>query len=179
MADIRKTLPPSVGKTNVINELLEAVQPEAEALEREMRAACQRLSVEHCDARGAALWENETGILNREGLPLEMRKTLIRLALEGRETCTPQRLKTYLERMLEGEAEIREDFAGYALALRARTDQIRVPSMSTAIQALRERIPAHLAFTLAVEASMNGLEGSCRLMHQAIRMRIAAKEENV
>lgn len=177
MADIKKTLPPSVGRTNVVGPLLETVDPELERLESEMRAACRRLSVDSCDEKGASLWERETGIPEREGLPLSMRRARIRMALRERETCTPRRLKMFVGEMMKGETLLTERFGDYLLEIREKATDLSVPSLSAACEALRDRIPAHLAFTLAVEAALRGEEGERRLMHQAIRVRVAAEEE--
>lgn len=177
MADIKKTLPPSVGKMNVIGPILETIDPELDRVERETRSACQRLAVDTCDEKGAELWEKETGIEVRDGLPLAMRKTLIRLALRKRETCTPERLKAFLNQMLAGPVELTELFSDYALMLRVRITDFLVPSLTTVLRELRGRIPAHLDFSLEASAELQGAEGSLRMLHQGIRIRIAATEE--
>lgn len=177
MADIKRTLPPSAGETLYIGALLESIGGELNAVEREARASCQRLSVERSDEAGAALWEKELGLEHPDALSLRARKVLLRLALEKRRTCTPERLKAYLGQMLEGEVALTEDFAHYALRMQVQITDFAVPSVEAVQRAMRKLTPAHLNCTLQASARISGAEAPGRLLHTGIRMKIYTIEE--
>ena len=178
MADIKRTLPPGVGRTFGIGTILESIDGELNALEEEARAACGRLSVENADEAGAALWETELGLGHPEELSLQARTVLLRMALDERSTCTPERLTQDLSQMLEGEITVTEDFSNYALQVYAQITNFTVPSMGAVERALRKLAPAHLNCTLHASASLTGNEAPGRLINAGIRMKIYTTEEN-
>lgn len=178
MADIKRTLPPSVGRTFGIGAILDSIDGELNALEKEARAACGRLTIKNTDEAGAVLWEKELGLEHPEELSLQARKALLRLALERRSTCTPQRLREDIGRMLKGEVTVTEDFAGYALQVHAHITDFTVPSMEAVERTLRKLTPAHLACTLRASASLTGSETPGRLLHAGVRMKIYTTEES-
>ena len=95
MADIKKTLPQSVGESRGIGEILDSCGTELDLLEQEARAACLRLAAATADSKGCALWERELGLEVREDLPLSARRVLIQVALEQMDTCTPEKLRAF------------------------------------------------------------------------------------
>ena len=123
MADIKKTLPQSVGESRGIGEILDSCGTELDLLEQEARAACLRLAAATADSKGCALWERELGLEVREDLPLSARRVLIQVALEQMDTCTPEKLRAFVLRMLEGQVELREDFEGYTVYLAAQVEK--------------------------------------------------------
>ena len=86
MADIKKTLPKSVGDSRGIGAIQESCDAELDRLEEEARAACFRLAAATADAKGCAMWERELGLDIREDLPLGARRVLIQVALEQMDT---------------------------------------------------------------------------------------------
>ena len=177
MAQLKKTLPPSVGAAWGIGSILDSCGSQLETLEQESRAACRRLAVGTADEKGCALWEWELGLDNREDLPLEARRTLIRIALDGRDTCTPQRLKALLGRMLEGEVGLSEQFADYRLELTARAEHFAVPSLRQVERTLRAAVPAHLAVGLQVSAEAATQSGTYRVLLPGLKLEITTEEE--
>ena len=115
MADIKKTLPDSVGGSRGIGTILESCDSELDRLEKEARAACFRLAAATADAKGCAMWERELGLDIREDLPLSARRVLIQVALEQMDTCTPEKLRALVLRMLEGEVTVTEEYAQYTV----------------------------------------------------------------
>ena len=129
MSDVKKTLPPSVGKSRGIGDILDSCGSELERVEQEARAACLRLAAGTADIHGVELWEKELGLDVRADLPLEARRTLIRIALEQMDTCTPEKLKVMLNQMLEGKAVLTERFAEYGVDLWVDVERFLLPSM--------------------------------------------------
>lgn len=177
MADILQTLPPFVGKTDGVGDILRAVNGELERLEQEARAASLRLSAGTADETGAALWENELGLGHPEQLSPAARRVLIRLALEQMETCTPARLKALLGQMLEGEVTLKESFSDYDLRLALHITDFYVPSLHAVEQALRRTVPAHLDCGLEFSAGLESTGGAKRVLSQSIRMTMVSREE--
>ena len=177
MADLKKTLPPSVGQSHGIGQMLDSCDKELDRLEQEARTASERLAAGTADEVGCALWERELGLSVREDLPLEARRTLIRIALEQMDILTPRKLRELVERMLEGQITIEERFADYAVALAVQVSRFLVPSMRQAEQALRRALPAHLDYTLAATADMETDKQSHRALFSGIKLEIYTEEE--
>ncbi len=177
MADLKKTLPPSVGKSAGIGDLLDSCDLELDRLEQEARTASERLAAGTADEAGCALWEQELGLDVREDLPLEARRTLIRIALEQMDILTPKKLRELLARMLEGEVTMEERFADYKVALAVHVSRFLVPSMRQAEQALRRALPAHLDCELAAKAEMETDKQSRRALFSGMKLEIYTEEE--
>ncbi|MDD5908385.1 MAG: DUF2313 domain-containing protein [Clostridia bacterium] len=177
MADIKKTLPQSVGESRGIGEILDSCGTELELLEQEARAACLRLAAATADSKGCALWERELGLEVREDLPLSARRVLIQVALEQMDTCTPEKLRAFVLRMLEGQVELREDFEGYTVYLAAQVEKFLVPSLRYVEKALRRATPAHLDCVLSARADLNTDTRPRRALLQGIKLEIYTKEE--
>ena len=160
MADIKKTLPQSVGESRGIGEILDSCGTELDLLEQEARAACLRLAAATADSKGCALWERELGLEVREDLPLSARRVLIQVALEQMDTCTPEKLRAFVLRMLEGQVE---KFLG--------------PSLRYVEKALRRATPAHLDCVLSARADLNTDTRPRRALLQGIKLEIYTKEE--
>lgn len=179
MADIKKTLPQSVGDSRGIGAILESCDKELDKLEEEARAACFRLAAATADAKGCALWERELGLDIREDLPLSARRVLIQVALEQMDTCTPEKLRAFVLRMLEGEVTVTEAFPQYTVYLAAKVEKFLVPSLRSVHRALRRTVPAHLDFVLSAEADMSNDPKPQRVLSQGIKLEIYTKEESV
>lgn len=160
MADIKKTLPQSVGESRGIGEILDSCGTELDLLEQEARAACLRLAAATADSKGCALWERELGLEVREDLPLSARRVLIQVALEQMDTCTPEKLRAFVLRMLEGQVE-----------------KFLVPSLRYVEKALRRATPAHLDCVLSARADLNTDTRPRRALLQGIKLEIYTKEE--
>ncbi len=177
MAELKKTLPPSVAEARGIGNILDSCDSELDRLEQEARAACLRLAAGSTDAAGCALWERELGLSVREDLPPEVRKHLIRIALEGRETCTPERLKGLLGRMLEGEIALTERFSAYRVELTAQVEKFLVASLRQVESVLRQATPAHLEVHLSAEAQRVTDPVSRRGLTAGMKLEITTEEE--
>ena len=177
MANLKKTLPPSVGESAGIGEILDSCDKELDRLEQEARAASQRLAAGTADEAGCALWERELGLDVREDLPLEARRTLIRIALEQMDILTPKKLRELLARLLEGEITLGERFADYTVALAVQVSRFLVPSMRQAEQALRRALPAHLDYTLSAQAEMETDKQPRRALFSGMKLEIYTEEE--
>ena len=179
MADIKKTLPQSVGDSRGIGAILESCDKELDKLEEEARAACFRLAAATADAKGCALWERELGLDIREDLPLSARRVLIQVALEQMDTCTPEKLRAFVLRMLEGEVTVTEAFPQYTVYLAAKVEKFLVPSLRSVHRALRRTVPAHLDCVLSAETDMSNDPKPQRVLSQGIKLEIYTKEESV
>lgn len=177
MADLKKTLPPGTAEARGIASVLETCDVELEQLEREARAACRRLAAGTADGAGCTLWEQELGLPVREDLTTDLRRALIAIALEGRETCTPERLTRHVRRMLEGEVTLTESFADYRLLLTAQVDHFAVASIRQVQDVLRQAVPAHLAVTLTAEARADTLPQLRRGVSASVNLEITTEEE--
>lgn len=177
MAELKKTLPPSVAGARGIGNVLESCDSELDRLETEARAACCRLAAGTTDEAGCTLWERELGLAVREDLSAEVRRNLIRIALEGRETCTPQRLKSLLGRMLEGETTLAEQFAQYRVELSTQVERFRVASLRQVESVLRQAVPAHLEVHLSAAAGGITEAVSRRGMTAGMKLEITTEEE--
>lgn len=177
MAEVKKTLPPSVGMSRGIGTILDSCDKELDALEQEARAACWRLVAGAADEKGCALWERELGLDVREDLPLSARRALIRAALDQMDTCTPETLRALVNRMLEGEVTLEEDFAGYAVRVEAQVERFLVPGVRVVEQALRKAVPAHLACSLTAQADLLTETVGRRALAQGVKMEIYTKED--
>ena len=177
MAELKKTLPPSVANAQGIGTVLDSCDSELDRLETEARAACCRLAAGTTDEAGCTLWERELGLAVREDLPMEVRKNLIRIGLEGRETCTPQRLKNLLGRMLEGQITLTEQFAQYRVELSTQVERFLVASLRQVEGVLRQATPAHLEVHLSAAASRVTEAVSRRGMTAGMKLEITTEEE--
>lgn len=177
MAELKKTLPPSVANAQGIGTVLDSCDSELDRLETEARAACCRLAAGTTDEAGCTLWERELGLAVREDLPMEVRKNLIRIALEGRETCTPQRMKNLLGRMLEGQITLTEQFAQYRVELSTQVERFLVASLRQVEGVLRQATPAHLEVHLSAAASRVTEAVSRRGMTAGMKLEITTEEE--
>ncbi|MBR5537477.1 MAG: DUF2313 domain-containing protein [Clostridia bacterium] len=177
MADVKKTLPPSTAQAWGVASILDSCDGELEQLERETRAACRRLAAGTADGAGCALWERELGLPVREDLPPDVRRALIAIALEGRETCTPERLKRHLGRMLEGEITLTEAFADYGISLAAQVEHFAVASLKQVETVLRQAVPAHLAVSLSAAAQAATRPASGRGTAVGMNLEITTEEE--
>lgn len=144
MADLKKTLPPFVGRTRGVGEILSALQPELQSMEREARAVCRRLAIGTADETGMRLWERELGTENGGGLSLDARRVLTLLTLAQMETCTPRRLCALLEQLTRGSAAIREDYSRQTLQLEIQGSQMLPSRLSLVEKAIQKAAPAHL-----------------------------------
>lgn len=177
MADIKKTLPPGVGASRGIGAVLDSCGGELERLEEEARAACLRLAAGTADAAGCALWERELGLDIREDLPLSGRRVLIQVALEQMDTCTPEKLRAFVLRMLEGQVTLKEDPARYRVEIAAQVERFLVPSLRSVHRALRRATPAHLDCVLKAEAQAESLSTPRRALIQGMKLEIYTKED--
>ena len=177
MADVKKTLPPSVAQSRGIGQILDSCDKELDRLEHEARAASERLAAGTADEAGCALWEQELGLDVRNDLPLDARRTLIRIALEQMDILTPRKLRALVERMLEGQIIIEERFAEDTVALAVQVSRFLVPSMRQVEQALRRALPAHLDYTLAATAHMETDKQPHRALFSGIKLEIYTEEE--
>ena len=108
---------------------------------------------------------------------MDVRKTLIAVALEGRETCTPERLKSLLRRMLEGEVTLTESFAQYCLLLAAQVEHFAVTSLKQVESVLRQAVPAHLEVSLSAAAQMSTQLDPRRGVIVGMNLEITTEEE--
>lgn len=177
MADIKKTLPPSVGESRGISTILDSCDAQLDRLEEEARAACLRLAAGTADAAGCTLWEKELGLDIREDLPLSGRRVLIQVALEQMDTCTPEKLRAFVLRMLEGQVTLTEDFARYRVELAAQVERFLVPSLRSVHRALRRAAPAHLDCVLKAEAQAESVPAPRRALIQGMKLEIYTKED--
>ncbi len=177
MADIKKTLPPSVGLSRGVGAILESCDAELDRLEEEARAACFRLAASTADGIGCALWERELGLDVREDLPLSGRRALIQVALEQMDTCTPEKLRAFVLRMLDGELTITEEFEQYRVYLAAQVERFLVPSLRSVQRALRRAAPAHLDYVLQARADAFTHAAPRRALSQGMKLEIYTKEE--
>lgn len=177
MTSLKKTLPPSTAEAQGIGSILDSCGSELEELEQEARAACMRLAAGTADEAGCALWERELGLESRADLPLEARRVLIRIALDGRNTCTPQRMRELLRRMLGGEATLTERFSEYRLELTAQAGHFSVPSLLQVKRTLRAAVPAHLAVDLQVAAEVPTRDACRRVQLPGLMLDITTEEE--
>ena len=113
----------------------------------------------------------------REDLPLEARRTLIRIALEQMDILTPQKLREMMERLLEGEITVEERFSDYKVELAAQVSRFLVPSMRQAVQALRRALPAHLDYSLAARADVETDKQPQRALFSGLKLEIYTEEE--
>jgi len=177
MSDVKKTLPPSVGASRGIGDILDSCGSELERVEQEARAACHRLAAGTADHKGAELWEQELGLDVRSDLPLEARRTLIRIALEQMDTCTPEKLKAMLAQMIEGRILLTERFAEYGVDLWVEVEKFLLPSMRQVENALRRAMPAHLDLHLAVVGQGQNVNKLQRVLVPGMRITIYTEEE--
>lgn len=177
MADLKKTLPPFVGKTRGIGEILTALEPEVEAVEQEARQTCLRLAAETADEEGLRLWEQELGLEDGSTLDGEARRELIRLALEQLETCTPRRLCAMLERLGGGEAALQEDFSTYTVHMKLRGSSVPPTRLSTLQTVLRRAAPAHLLCLLETELAAMTRQQGRRALIQGVALEIHTTKE--
>ena len=177
MADVKKTLPSSVGQSRGIGQILDSCDKELDRLEDAARTACQRLAAGTADEAGCALWERELGLDVRDDLPLEARRTLIRIALEQMDILTPKKLREMMERLLEGEITVEERFSDYKVELAAQVSRFMVPSMRQAEQALRRALPAHLDYSLAARADVETDKQPQRALFSGLKLEIYTEEE--
>ena len=173
MADIKKTLPDSVGSSRGVGAILESCDSELDRLEEEARAACFRLAAATADAKGCAMWERELGLDIREDLPLSARRVLIQVALEQMDTCTPDKLRALVLRMLEGEVTVSEDFACYTVYLAASVEKFLVPSL----RSVHRASPAHLDCVLSASTEVATDPTPRRALVQGMKLEIFTKEE--
>lgn len=179
MEQLHRVLPPFVVKTAGIREIFQAILPELAELEREARCAGQRFSVQTADSTGLRLWETELGLEHPEMLSPAARRVLVELALEQMQTCTPARLRSFLNRMLEGQVTLTEQIQQYQVLLEMRIEDFYVPRLRTVREALRRAVPAHLNCELEVSAELRSEERAHRVFGTGIRMEIhTAEEEN-
>jgi len=177
MSDVKKTLPPSVGASRGIGDILDSCGSELEQMEQEARAACRRLAAGTADAEGIRLWEQELGLDVRADLPLEARRTLILIALEQMDTCTPEKLKAMLAQMIEGKVSLTEHFARYGVELWVEAERFLLPSMRQVENALRRAMPAHLDLHLAVVGQGQNVNKLQRVLVPGMRITIYTEEE--
>ena len=177
MRNIKKTLPPSVGGSQGIDTILDSCGSELERLEQEARAACLRLAAGTADLRGVELWEKELGLDVRTDLPLEARRTMIRIALEQMVTCTPEKLKILLGQMLEGEIILNERFEQYGVDLWVEVSRFLLPSMRQVESALRRAMPAHLDLHLAAAGTGETVNRLQRVLIPGMKLIIYTEEE--
>ena len=177
MADIKKTLPDSGGSSRGVGAILESCDSELDRLEEEARAACFRLAAATADAKGCAMWERELGLDIREDLPLSARRVLIQVALEQMDTCTPDKLRALVLRMLEGEVTVSEDFARYTVYMAASVEKFLVPSLRSVHRALRRATPAHLDCVLSASTEVATDPTPRRALVQGMKLEIFTKEE--
>lgn len=93
------------------------------------------------------------------------------------DTCTPEKLRAFVLRMLEGQVELREDFEGYTVYLAAQVEKFLVPSLRYVEKALRRATPAHLDCVLSARADLNTDTRPRRALLQGIKLEIYTKEE--
>ena len=177
MADVKKTLPPSTAQARGIAAVLDSCDSELEQLEQETRAACRRLAAGTADGAGCTLWERELGLPVREDLSPDVRRAIIAIALEGRETCTPERLKRHLGRMLEGEITLSESFDRYSISLAAQVEHFAVASLKQVENVLRQAVPAHLAVNLSAAAQAETQPALWRGTVAGMHLEITTEEE--
>lgn len=177
MADVKKTLPPSVGASQGIGAILDSCDSELDRLEQEARAASLRLAAGTADEEGCELWERELGLDVRKDLPLEARRTLIRIALEQMDTCTPAKLLELLGRMLEGEATLTEEFDAYTVRLAVQVSRFLVPSLRQVEQTLRKALPAHLDYALSASTQLETESPPKRALFSGMTLEIYTEEE--
>ena len=177
MSDVKKTLPPSVGKSRGIGDILDSCGSELERVEQEARAACLRLAAGTADIHGVEMWEKELGLDVRADLPLEARRTLIRIALEQMDTCTPEKLKVMLNQMLEGKAVLTERFAEYGVDLWLDVERFLLPSMRQVEHALRRAMPAHLDLHLTAVGRGGNANKLQRVLIPGMKLTIYTEEE--
>lgn len=180
MADLKKTLPPFVGRTRGIGEILSALQPELQRVEQEARAACRRLAIHTADETGMELWERELGAENGGGLSLDARRVLALLTLAQMEICTPRRLCALLEQLTRGSAAIQEDFAGQTLRLEIRGSQMLPSRLSLVERAMQKAAPAHLQCLLQARLQAETAPQGRRVLIQGAALEIhTTKEETI
>lgn len=177
MSDIKKTLPPSVGASRGIGDILNSCGMELDRMEQEARAACCRLAASTADNRGIELWEKELGLDVRSDLPLAARRTLVRIALEQMDTCTPEKLKAILAQMLEGRAVLTERFDQYGVDIWVEVERFLLPSMRQAENALRRAMPAHLDLHLTAVAQGTTSNKLQRVLIPGMKLTIYTEEE--
>lgn len=177
MADIKKTLPQSVGSSRGVGTILESCDRELDRLEEEARAACFRLAASTADAKGCAMWERELGLDIREDLSLSARRILIQVALEQMDTCTPEKLRAFVLRMLEGEVRVSEEYSQYTVYLAAKVEKFLVPSLRSVHRALRRTVPAHLDCVLSASTELDTDPSPRRALLQGMKLEIFTKEE--
>lgn len=177
MSDVKKTLPPSVGANRGISDILDSCGSQLELLEQQARAACLRLAVSTADERGMELWERELGLDVRSDIPLEARRTLLRIALEQMDTCTPEKLKTMLGQMLEGEFTLTERFSEYGVDLWVEVSRFLLPSMRQVENALRRAMPAHLDLHLTAVGRGEVSNNIQRVLIPGMKVTIYTEEE--
>jgi len=177
MADLKKTLPPSVGDSWGIGTILDSCNEELDRLEQQARAVSLRLAAGTADEEGCKLWEQELGLDVREDLPLEARRTLIRVALEQMDIFTPEKLVELLGRMLEGNVRLNERVDAYTVELAVQVSRFLVPSLRQVEQVLRRALPAHLAYSLSAQADMETGDQSRRALFSGMKLEIYTEEE--
>lgn len=178
MTRLKQTLPPSVGESRGIGSLLDSCGPEVEQLEHEARQACLRLAAEAADQKGCSLWERELGLEVREDLTVEARRALIRAALDGLDTCTPEKLRELVGKMLEGDVVLEEAFDRYTFRVKAQVERFLVPGLTPVEKALRKAAPAHLDFTLSAAADVETATAPACVLTAGVKLHIFTKEDN-
>lgn len=177
MAQLKRTLPPSVGASRGIGTILDSCDLEIDLLEQEARQACLRLAAAEADEKGCALWERELGLEVREDLAVETRRALIRAALDSLDTCTPEKLRALVGKMLEGDVELEEDFANYTFRVKAKVERFLVPGLTPVEKALRKAAPAHLDFTLSAAADVETATPPVHALTAGVKLHIFTKED--
>lgn len=177
MTQLKQTLPPSVGASRGIGTILDSCGLEVDLLEQEARQACLRLAAAEADEKGCALWEQELGLEVREDLAVEARRALIRAALDGLDTCTPEKLRVLVGNMLEGDVTLEEDFDHYTFAVKAQVERFLVPGLTPVEKALRKAAPAHLDFTLSAAADVETAVSPAHVLTAGMKLHIFTKED--
>jgi len=177
MRRLKETLPPSVGASRGIGILLDSCGLEAELLEQEARQACLRLAAAEADQKGCSLWERELGLEVREDLAVEARRALIRAALDGLDTCTPEKLRVLVGKMLEGDVALEEDHVRYTFHVKAQVERFLVPGLTPVKKALRKAAPAHLDLSLSAAADVETESLPASVLTAGVKLHIFTKED--
>lgn len=177
MNSLQKTLPPSTAESRGIREILLSCGEELEKLEEQARRACLQLDFSRVDENGLALWERELGLKPEPVWTAERRRERILAVLALQETCTPRRLLALLARLLEGEAELEEQFSAYRICPSVQVTRFLEPSMRRVEAVLRQAAPAHLEVLLSARTGVPGEPQIPRGLFQGMKLNLYSEEE--
>lgn len=130
-------------------DLQAALQPELDALRARLESMAEQLELETA-TWGLDLWESTLGLVPGRSMGLRARRARIAAKLRGAGTSTVEAVRQAVESFTGAEAEVIEHPRQFRVELRFRSENVL--DLAQVSAALREMLPAHLAFGLEFSA---------------------------